>query len=104
MVETRWTELQDKEIRYRDQTWTLTGNVDVRERGELLVVEVNQADDVRHKTAFLHFGIEAPGDSLNPGDLGEHFDRLERTKHAQYLIVKKDRRTYRYELQRLEFE
>ena len=104
MVETNWPELQEKELRYRDGTWRLTGNVDVRESGELLVAEANRTDDIRGETASLHFGIESPGDSLNPGDLGEHFDRLERTGDGQYLVVKEEARTYRYELQRLAYE
>lgn len=39
MVESHWAELGGKEVRYRDRTWTLTGDVDVRNRGELLAVE-----------------------------------------------------------------
>ena len=103
MVETNWPELHGKELRYRDGTWRLTGDVDVRESGELLVAEANRADDVSGESASLHFGIESPGDSLNPGDLGDNFDRLERTKRSQYLVVKKGPKTYRYELQRLDF-
>lgn len=104
MVETNWPRLGGKELRYRDGTWRLTGTVDVRESGELLVAEASRVDDVRGETAALHFGLESPGDSLNPGDLGDPFDRLEQTKHAQYLVVKKGPKTYRYELQRLEYE
>ncbi|MFO7927439.1 hypothetical protein [Natronomonas sp.] len=104
MVETHWPELQGKQLRYLDDAWELTGTVDVRDRGELLAVEAKQTDDVKGETATLYFGVESPGDSLNPGDLGEHFDRLERTDDAQYLLVKKARRTYRYELQRLAHE
>ncbi len=104
MVETSWPELHGKEVRFRDGTWRLTGDVDVRNRGESLAVEANRGDDVRHETALLHFGIESPTDSLNPGDLGEHFDRLERTDRGQYLLVKKGPKTYRYELERLEYE
>ncbi|MDR9429338.1 MAG: hypothetical protein RI568_01325 [Natronomonas sp.] len=102
MIETHWPELQGKELRYLEHAWELTGTVDVRDRGELLAVEARQADDVTREETTLHFAIESPGDSLNPGDLGEHFDRLERTDDAQYLLVKKAHRTYRYELQRLE--
>ena len=103
MVKTQWGELQDKNVQYHDRTWTLTGTVDVRESGALLAVEANQANDVRGTPGVLYFGVDTPGDSLNPGNLGEHFDRLERTGDTQYLLVKKDGRTYRYELQRLEY-
>jgi hypothetical protein len=104
MVETHWPELQGEELRYLDHTWELTGTVDVRDRGELLAVDARRADDVKREDATLYFVIESPGDSLNPGDLGEHFDRLERTEGGQCLLVKKAHRTYRYELQRMEYE
>jgi hypothetical protein len=104
MADTEWPELGGKTVRYHDDTWELTGNVDAREAGRLLAVEARQADDVRHPTATLHFGIEDGADSLNPGNLGDHFDRLERRDGRQYLLVKKDRQTYRYELRRLEYQ
>jgi hypothetical protein len=50
---------------------------------------------VRHRTATLYFGLEPPTDPLNPGQLGEHFDRLERGGSRQYLVVRTDSRTYR---------
>ncbi|WP_132057056.1 hypothetical protein [Halorussus amylolyticus] len=104
MVETHWGDIAGREVRYTDHTWELTGNVGVRNSGESLAVEAKQADDVRGETATLHFEVEDPADSLNPGNLGEHFDSLERTREGQYLVVKKDRRTYRYELRRLEYD
>lgn len=104
MVEAHWEDLRGKELRYSDHTWELTGDVDVRESGDLVGVEAQQADDVRHRTATLYFGLDTPTDSLNPGDLGDHFDKLERTGDNQYLVIKKERRTYRYVLQRLEYE
>ncbi|WP_336036968.1 hypothetical protein [Halobacterium yunchengense] len=104
MVESRWEELRGKELRYRDGTWELTGDVDVRRSGASLAVEARQADDVRHGTATLHFGVDEETDSLNPGNLGVHFDRLERTADGQFLVVKTAGRTYRYELQRVEYD
>lgn len=99
-----WPELGGKRLRYRDRTWELTGDVDVRENGALLAAEATQSDDVRRGTATLYFALETPTDSLNPGDLGEHFDRLERTDTSQYLIIKKETRNYRYELERIEYD
>jgi hypothetical protein len=104
MGKSLWEELRGKELRYRDHTWELTGDVDVRESGELLAVETRRVDDVRHGRATLYFGLENAPDSLNPEKLGQHFDRLERKGSHQYLVVKKEGRTYRYELRRLEHE
>lgn len=103
MVETRWENLRGRELRYLDHTWKLTGNVDIRKSGELLAVEATQSDDVRHRRATLYFGVRG-ADSLNPKEVGDHFDRLERTDDGQHLVVKREGRTYRYELQRLEYE
>jgi hypothetical protein len=104
MVETHWSELRGKRLRYRDRTWELTGDVEVRASGDQLAVEARQADDVRRGRALLHFGIVDGTDSLNPGNLGDHSDRLERTDSGQHLVVGKGSRTYRYELRRLEHD
>ncbi len=104
MVESHWEELEGKQLRYFDHSWELTGDVDVRNGGELLAVESRQVDGVRRRAATLYFGLDGSGDSLNPGNLGGHFDRLEREGDDQYLVVKTDPRTYRYELRRLEYD
>lgn len=104
MVETHWEDIRGKTVRYRDHTWELTGDVDVRESGALLVVEAKQVDDVQGEKARLYFDLSTSGDSLNPGNLGEHFDSLKRTRNKQYLLIKKAPKTYRYELQRLEYK
>ena len=103
MVETRWAELGGRELRYHDHMWTLTGTVDVKENGELLAVDATQVGDVRQPSAILYFGLENPPQSLNPGDLGEHFDHIERVNDTHHLVVKKEPRIYRYELLRLEY-
>lgn len=104
MVDVHWDDLRGRELRYRDHTWELSSDVDVRNRGELLAVQARQTDDVRRPAATLYFGIADPSASLNPGNLGEHFDRLERADGEQHLVVRKERRSYRYVLRRLEYE
>lgn len=104
MAKTRWTELGGKELRYGDHTWELTGMVDVRGTGEVLEVEAKRVDDIRHDTATLRFGLRNPPASLNPGDLGDHFDKLERDGDQYHLVIKTGPRTYRYDLHGLEYE
>ncbi|MFD1562641.1 hypothetical protein ACFR99_03625 [Haloarchaeobius amylolyticus] len=104
MVETEWLELGGTEVQYGDHTWELTGTVDISQTGDMLAVEAKQVDDVRQRTAVLRFELQDGAPSLNPGNLGSHFDRLERTGDTQYLVVKTEPRTYRYELQGLEYE
>lgn len=104
MVEDHWEELTGREVRYDNHTWALTGDVDVRGTGELLEVEARQVDDVRHQTADLRFVLQNPPDSLNPGDLVGHFDSIVRDRDGYHLVIKKEQRTYRYELRGLEYE
>ena len=104
MVVKQWAELGGKELRYLDQTWECTGEVDVRQSGELLGVEAKQVDDVKHSTATLYFAIQNSTDSLNPGALGDHFDTLGQADGEQYLELRTEGRTYRYVLQRMEYQ
>jgi hypothetical protein len=102
MVDTHWDGLRGKELRYRGNAWELTGDVGVRQNGELLAVEAKQADDVRRRTATLHFGLDGSASSLNPGNLGDNLESLERDDDGQHIVVKKGDRRYRYELRRME--
>ena len=104
MTEQEWPELGGKELRYDDHTWELTGTVDVRGTGEVLEAEARQSDDVRHRIATLRFNLQNPPTSLNPGNLGDHFDELDRRGDRHLLIVKKASRTYRYALESIEYD
>lgn len=103
MVTQTWPEIGGKQLRYNDATWELTGTVDVLKTGELLEVEARRVDDVRHESATLRFGLSEQQQSLNPGDLGDHFDKLDQEGDQYFLVVKHEPRTYRYELQGMEY-
>lgn len=102
MVEAEWPNLDGTTVEYGDRTWELTGTVTVKNTGEVLGVEAKRVDDVSQPTATLRFSCEEGSPSLNPGNLGSHFERIERTRTAHYLVVETDQRTYRYELLGLE--
>lgn len=104
MDESGWPELADTELRYLDHTWRLTGSVDVLNNGELLAVDATRVDGVRHEGATLYFSLESPPASLNPGNLGAHFDRLEAGPDEQRLVVGKRDATYEYVLKRMEYD
>ena len=104
MAETHWDDLRDEELRYQGHTWALTGDVDVRGTGEHLRARARQVDGDRHETAVLHFGVAGEGESLNPGNIGEVFARLEREGDRYVLVVKQEPRTYRYELLSVAYE
>lgn len=99
-----WPELGGKRLQYADRTWELDGEVSVLDDGDLLGVEATAVDDVRSRSATLYFGIDQPPASLNPGDLGEHFDSLQSTGDATTLDVRTPGRTYRYDLERVAYE
>jgi hypothetical protein len=102
MHERHWDDLGGLELRYRDHTWELTGDVEILRDGALIGAEVRQVDGTRHGTAQLFFAVENPPRSVNPGDLGDHFQELVKEDGKSYLKITSPRRTYRYELQRLE--
>jgi len=104
MVETEWPEIGGKEVRYRDARWELTGAVDVQDDGALLAAAATRTDDNRHGRARLFFRVDDVPESLNPGNLGTHFDSLDRSGNRTALVVKAAGRTYRYPLHRLEYE
>lgn len=104
MADAQWEDVRGEELRYRDDTWELTGEVDVRGTGDSLRARARQVHDVKHQHATLQFGVVGQGDSLNPGDLDDVTARLDLEDGRYHLIVEKDPRTYRYELHSLEFE
>ncbi len=104
MVETEWPHLDGTELQYGDHMWELTGTVTLGNTGETLGVHARQVDDVRGRQAILRFAPDDGAPSVNPGDLGTHFEKLERANDTQYLVIKTDSRTYRYELQGIEYE
>lgn len=104
MVEQQWPEIGGKELRYGDHTWELTGDVDVRGTGEVIEAKAKELDDVRHRNGTLRFNLEQQPASLNPGNLGDHFDELQREGDRYRIIVKKEPRTYHYNLESFEFE
>jgi len=103
MVEISLVAIGGKEVRYDDGTWELTGDVDVVGTGEHIQAEAKQVDDVRGRRARLRFDLETPPASLNPGDVGGYFESLERDGDRYQLVLKTDQRTYRYELNGIEY-
>jgi len=103
MVEQEWPELGGKQLRFDDHTWELSGVVDVRGTGEVVEAEARQVDDVKHERARLRFNLRDPPASLNPGNLEDHFDELRRDGDRYWLVVKKEARSYRYDLESIEY-
>ncbi|AFZ71956.1 hypothetical protein [Natronobacterium gregoryi] len=101
MTETTWSELEGTELQYRNDSWELTGAVDVGNTGKFLEVEAKKTTDVRKRTVALRFGPDGDSPSVNPGNLDARFDRIEPEPGGQFLVLEDDHRIYRYELQGL---
>lgn len=103
MTEEHWSELEGREVEFHGDIWRLTGDVELLRTGDVLALDGRRVDDVQHESARLFFGA-AGQDSLNPGSPENHFDHIERDGEEHVLVVKTEGRTYRYELDRLEYE
>ena len=104
MVETHWETLAGTELRYDDRTWSLTGDVELRVTGELVDLQARRVDGTKHERATLRFALHDSPDSPNPGHLREVFPEVERRRGRHTLVVRVDPKTYRYQLQSLEYE
>jgi len=99
MVEAHWDDIRDRELRFGGQTWALTGDVEVRKSGATVAADAQRVDGSRGESTTLVFGLEDPPASLNPGNLGEVFSRIEGGRDGSHLVVETAGRTYRYRLQ-----
>ncbi|MEF8775178.1 MAG: hypothetical protein V5A43_01585 [Haloarculaceae archaeon] len=104
MVDTEWPDLEGQEVQYRDADWELTGEVDVQRDGTVIAAAARRTDDNQHGTARLSFQVQDAPASLNPGNLGTHFNRIDRSGADPAILVKGEGRTYRYSLERLEYQ
>jgi len=99
MGDEHWDDLRGREVRFGGHTWELTGDVEVRKRGETVAADARRVEGSSHDAATLVFAVEDPPDSLNPGNLGEQFSRIERDGDGSHLVVETPGRTYRYRLE-----
>lgn len=104
MVETHWEELAGEQLRYGDRSWELTGDVELKGSGEQIALRARRADSVTHDDASLTFDLQNPPASPNPGNLETAFASLERDDDRHVLAVRIEPRTYRYVLERMEYE
>ncbi|WP_232685665.1 hypothetical protein [Halobacterium zhouii] len=103
MAQAHWDDLRGRELRYRGDTWELTGDLDIRRTGEVLAVAAKQVDESAQEKATLYFGVGSQSNSLNPGSSDANFDHFEWDGDRQVLVVDAPGRRYRYELDRIEY-
>lgn len=102
MVETHWDALRNRELRYADETWRLTGDVDARNTGEVLAVGAVQTTGGKGSGVTFYFDVDG-GDSLNPGALADATAVLDRDGGDRVIAVTTPGRDYRYVLNRLAY-
>ena len=104
MVEVNVPALAGERVRYTDDTWELTGTIDVTQNGELLQAKARQSDRVRGSAGWLKFSLETPPASLNPGNIGEFSAELVDGDGGPALRITRDGRADRYRLTKLRYD
>lgn len=103
MVEKYWADIDGQTIRYANAHWVFTGDVDIERDGRALAIEAVERDDIKGRTATLHFTIDSPPASINPGSVSEYFNRIERDGDRYTLIITTNQRTHRYRLTHISY-
>lgn len=104
MVEIEKPELEGETVRYRGNTWELTGTLDLRRNGDLIQARARKSSRVRGNPGTLSFTLQDSSASLNPGNPGEFDVQLKRLEDAQYLVVLRNHATNHYRLSNLRYD
>ena len=104
MVELAVPELEGVQFRYNDDTWELTGTVDVKRNGELVEARGKKPDRVRGSTGRFKFVLDTPPASLNPGNPGEFDFAVTKDESGCELTVTRGGRTDRYSLKKMRYD
>lgn len=103
MVETRIESLDGESIRSGGETWTFTGDLEVKQNGDALTAIARKSERVRGNRGSLKFSL-VDGASLNPGNLGDVDVTLERDGGTPVLAVRRPHGTSRYELTSVRYD
>ncbi|ADD07281.1 uncharacterized protein Nmag_3739 (plasmid) [Natrialba magadii ATCC 43099] len=101
MVEQHLPALEGERVQYSGDTWELTGEIDIKQNGELIHAKARTPDRVRGSTSLLGFTLESPPASLNPGNPGNLSGELEQNDTGYELVVRRPHATTRYRLNNL---
>lgn len=104
MVELTVSALEGVQLRYNDDTWELTGTIDLQQNGELVEAQAKKPDRVRGSSGRLKFVLDTPPASLNPGNPGEFDCELTKVDSGHELTISRDGRTDRYSLKKMRYD
>ncbi len=104
MAETHVDDLEGERLRFNDDTWELTGRLDVRRNGGVIDAAARKPDRVRGSTGSLRFELRDPPASLNPGNLGTFTAALEPEDGGHTLVVGREHATNHYRLESLLYD
>ncbi len=104
MVELSAPELEGAQLRYNDDTWELTGTIEVKQNGALIQAQARKPDRVRGSTGRLKFVLESPPASLNPGNPGEFSCEITKNDDGHGLVVTRGGQADRYSLAKMTYD
>jgi len=104
MVELAVPELEGVQVRYNDDTWELTGIVEVKQNGELIEARAKKPNRVRGSTGRLKFVLDTPPASLNPGNPGDFDCEITKGDGGHALTITRNGRPDRYSLEKLRYD
>jgi len=96
-------DIEGEQIRFNDDTWELTGDIDVLQNGDVLKVTARKPERVRGNTAMISFKLQNPPASINPGNLGDIDVEVERTADGIELVVTRRHTSNRYRAKNLTY-
>ena len=96
--------LSGERVRFRDDTWELTGSVDIRRNGELIEAKATTPERVRGRTARLRFELENKPRSVNPGNTGNLEVDLNHDGERPLLLLHRANGTDRYRLDSMAYD
>lgn len=103
MVETHVSQLAGERIRYNDDTWEFTGDIEITQNGSVIEATARKSDRVRKNLGTFRFQLQDPPGSINPGNVGEFGVKLEREGRDVLLVITRRRESDRYSIKSLHY-
>lgn len=103
MGERHLPELEGERVRHNDDTWELTGAIDIKQNGARIHAEATKSDRVRGNRGTLGFTLADPPASLNPGTSESLDGELQQTDDGYELVIGRRHTTSRYELNNVSY-
>lgn len=104
MAEIHIPQLEGERIRYNDDTWEFTGELAIKQNGEVIEATARKPDRVRGNSGLLRFRLDDQPASINPGNPGVVDVELERDGTATVLRLIRPNASDRYTISSLRYD